>query len=326
MYVIDVIIAVLSEKSALNLILSFAVPFISTFILHFLMYKLLPNRLNIYGLLVLSLIYSMWHTLCISELFGTTYHLFMNIFINAFTYFIVIFLFIGKFWKKLIVWWYFDIIKTLCQAVSYVPVLLVQSSREPSIEWGQVVESVLVDTSMRFLHMAVYLPLFLLVGFLALPIWRKILMQKFNPFYILFFALPLGQIYSLSNVIHPNMGDWIFGVVHSFTADVQTAYHVSSILGLAVSVAASIAILVYILSYDKRAAVEAELHEAKRAMELTQAEHSKINDRREEMEMIRHDFNNQLSSIIQLVRVGEDETAQGLISSLTNEINKTHNS
>jgi len=176
---------------------------------------------------------------------------------------------------------------------------------------------------MMFVHMSAYIPLFLLLGFLSLSVWRKILMHKFDPFYILFFVLPIGQIYSLSNVIHPNMGDWIFGVVHGFIGDINTSYNVMSVLGLSVSVAASIAILVYILFYDKRVAVEAELHEAKHIMELEQAEHNETKERREEMEKIRHDFNNQLASIIQLVRIGDDKTAQGIISALSNELNKS---
>ena len=147
-------------------------------------------------------------------------------------------------------------------------------------------------------------------------------MQKFQPFYILVFVLPLGQIYSLTNVIHPNMGDLIFGVLHGIVGDVWRAYNILSLFGLSVSVAASVIILIYILSYDKRAAIETELNEAKHIMELEQTKHNEAEARREELEKIRHDFNNQLASIIQLVRIGEDDTAQGIITALTNEINK----
>ena len=147
-------------------------------------------------------------------------------------------------------------------------------------------------------------------------------MQKFHPFYMLFFALPMGQVYSLANVIHPNMGDWFFGILYGFVADVQTAYIILSLFGLSISLIASIAVFIYIFTHDKRAAIEAELHETKRVMELEQARHSETEKRREELEKVRHDFNNQLASVIQLVRVGEDSTAQGIISALTNEINR----
>ena len=43
---------------------------------------------------------------------------------------------------------------------------------------------------------AVGIPLFLLLGYLSLAIWRGILMRKFQPFYIFLLALPLGVKYS----------------------------------------------------------------------------------------------------------------------------------
>jgi sensor histidine kinase regulating citrate/malate metabolism len=56
-------------------------------------------------------------------------------------------------------------------------------------------------------------------------------------------------------------------------------------------------------------------------MELEQARYGEVEKRSEELAKIRHDFNNQLASIIQLVRTGEDGAAQEMISALTNEIN-----
>ena len=317
----DVILSTLLEKTVPILILSFATPFISAFLIHYLMCKVLPNRLNIYGLLVIALIYTLWYNLRFPDLFGTGYHMFMTIFANLSTGFIVIFLFKGPFWKKFLVWWYFEIIKTLCQAVAYVPILLLRGNYDFGGEWAKVVASVGTDPLMKSLHTTVFISLFILFGFLSLAIWRRILMKKFDPFYILVFALPLGQVYSLSNVIHPNMGDWVFGVLHSIVDDVWTAYNMLSLFGLSMSLAASIAILVYILSYDKKAEIEAELFEARREMELEQAKFKETEERRDELEKVRHDFNNQLSSIIQLVRVGEDSDAQDIISALTNELN-----
>ena len=317
----EAIVNNLLDMGTANLILSFAVPFISSFIIYYLMCKLLPNRLNIYGLLTLSLIYTLWYNLRSPELLGTSYHLFMNIFINAFTYSIVIFLFKGKFFKKLIVWWYFDIIKTMCQTVSYVPVLLLHSHNGTGGQWALVVLSVETDASMKFLHMSVFIPLFLLLGFLSLSIWRGILMRKFHPFYLLFLALPMGIKYSLSNVFRPGMGDWFLGILINFT-DLETSYYILSLFGISIGLAATITIFYYILSYDKRAAIEAELAEAKYVMELEQARFSETEKRSEELAKIRHDFNNQLASITQLVRSGEDGAAREIISALTNEINR----
>jgi sensor histidine kinase YesM len=321
----DTVMMNLLDMGALNLILSLAEPFFSAFIIYYFMRKLLPTRLNIYAICALSLIYTLWVNSRNPELFGTGYHLFMNLFINAFTYFIVIFLFKGKFWKNLIVWWYFDIIKRMCEAVSYVPVLIYRVNRGFGGEWAQVVSSVESDAMLKLLHMAACISLFLLLGFLSLTIWRGILMRKFHPFYLLFFALPMGQIYSLAQVIPASMGDWFFGILSIFVDDVATAYNILSIFGISISLAASAAILYYVLSHDKRAAVEAELREAKRVMEFEQARYGEMEKRSEELAKIRHDFNNQLASIVQLVRAGEDDTAQEIISALTNELNGVQN-
>jgi len=99
----------LFENGTAYFILSFAEPFFHTFILYYLMRKLMPNRLNIYVLIIIAILYALWFNIRTSELYGTNYHLIMNFLANGLTYFIVIFLFKGKLWKKLIVWWYFDL-------------------------------------------------------------------------------------------------------------------------------------------------------------------------------------------------------------------------
>lgn len=317
----NALIASLLEQGAPYLMLSLAVPFVSAFFIYFFMRKLLQTRLNLFALLGMALVYTLWYNLRSPDLFGTGYHLFMNIFINVWQYFIIIFLFKGKFWKKLIVWWYFDIVKTMCQAAAYVPVLLYHTGRGTGSEWAQVLLSVETDVAVKLLHTAAFLPLFVLMGYLSLAIWRRILMQKFYPFYLLFIALPMGLRYSFARVIRPNMGDMYLVLLVGLGADTETAYYILSLYGIAVAIAASVAILYYILSDDKRTAIEAELREAKRVMEREQAQYSEMERRSEELERIRHDFNNQLSSIIQLVHAGEDGTAREIVGELTYEIN-----
>ncbi|MDR1615397.1 MAG: hypothetical protein LBR98_00015 [Syntrophomonadaceae bacterium] len=313
----------LLEMGLPNLILSFVEPFLSSFTIYFFMRKLLPTRLNFYALFTLSFIYALWFNLRTPDLLGTAYHFGMNMFINAFTYFIIIFLFQGKFWRKLIVWWYFDIIKTMCQAVAYVPILLYYVDRGFGSEWIHVVTSVESGTALRFVFIFTFISLFLLLGFLSLTIWRRILMRKFHPFYLLFIALPMGFKYSLAHVIPPNMGDWFLGIASIFVDDVSIAYNILSLFGISISLVASTAVLYYVLSYDKRAAIEAELGEAKRMMELEQARYSEMEQRSEELAKIRHDFNNQLASIVQLVHTGEDNAARDMIHALSLEIAET---
>ena len=326
----DATIKVLFEADIFHLIAVFAKYFITTFLVYYFMYKLLPNRLNIFMLIFLAIIYSLWSCLNWTsfyqaiDIFGSAYHFWMNMFINALTLSVIIFLFKGKLWKKIIVWWYFDVIKTLCEVVAYVPVLLYHTNKDINSDWAQIVLTVETNYMMKLFHISVMIPLFLLIGYLSLSIWRGILMRKFRPYYLFLIALPMGIKYSFSNVFHPGMGDWFLGILINFT-DFETSYYFLSLFGVFLSLAASLAILYYILSYDKRAAIETELQEAKRVMELEQARYSEVEKRSEEMAKIRHDFNNQLASIFELVKAGEDSTAQRIISSLSSEINREQN-
>ena len=322
------VIAYLHEMDILLLFAVVCKFFFHALLVYYFMYKLLPNRLNIYTLIILSLIYTLWSCLNwgssygTTDNFGTAYHFWMNMFINAWTYFVVLFLFRGKLFKRLLVWWYFDVTKTMCEVVAYAPVMLYHAYKGLGNDWAQIVMSVESDTAQKLLHMSVTIPLFLLLGYLSLAIWRGILMRKFQPFYIFLLALPLGVKYSLSSVFHPAMGDWFLGILINFT-DIESSYYILSLFGIFVGIVASIAVFYYILSQDKRAAIEAELMEAKRLAELEHARYSEVEKRSEELAKLRHDFNNQLASIVQLVRAGEDSTAQEIISALDNEINST---
>jgi len=311
---------------ALHLFISFVRFFFYAIIVYYFMSRLLPHRLNIYGLITISLVYSLWAVLRRSTAFyGTAYHFWMNVFINVWTIFILLFFYQGKFWKRAIVYWYFDILRTLCEAMAVVAVLLYNAHLGSYREWAGIISSLDSSITVTLLYMLVFFPLFLLLGTLSLRIWRKALLQKFQPFYLLFIALPMGQRYSLALVIYPNMGDIIFGVMINFVKDLTAVYYILALFGISISLVATVAILHYVLSYNKREAVEAELRETKRTMEREQAHYRELEQRSEELVKIRHDFNNQLASIIQLTRLGENGSAQEIIDSLAREIGNTEN-
>lgn len=321
----DAVVVNLLEHGVPNLVVSFGVFFFFEMMVYYFMCKLLPNRLNIYVLIALSLVYALWSNLRAPALFGTGYHLWMNLFINVWTIFILIFFYRGKFWRRVIVYWYFDIIKTMCEAIAYVPIMLYHAHRGFRGEWDSIVSSVTSNAMLRLLYLFTFLFLFVLLGFLSLKIWRRLLLQKFQPFYLLFIVLPMGQRYSFAHVLHPNMGDLIFGILVRFSTDLTTIYHILALFGISISLVATVAILYYVLSYNKRGAIEAELRETKRVMELEQAHYRQLEQRSEELAKIRHDFNNQLASVTQLVRSGDSASAQALIGALSQEINNTNN-
>ena len=232
---------------------------------------------------------------------------------------VLLFLFQGKFWQRLIVYWYFDIIKVICETAAFVPILLFRGYHG---EWAEILSFVESNTSLKTFYMLTFLALFLLVGFFSLKMWRRLLLKSFQPLYLLFIALPMGQIYSFALVIHPNMGDLIFGILINFTSNVGTLYYILAIFGILLCLASDLVLLVYAISQEKRTALEAELHEIRHHMALERSHYRELERRREELAKIRHDFNNQLASIGQLIRSGEKNAAQNLIDSLEAEIKK----
>lgn len=319
------IITGILQRDVLDILLSFARPFSIAFIGYYFMYKLIPSRLNIYGIIAIASIYGMWFIVGdqSSYLYGTNFHLWMNIFINTLTNVTVIFLYKGKLWRKVIVYWYFQIIHMMCETISFIPILLYYSHQGHYGQWADVVLFMESNMILRFLYILAIPVLFILLGFLSLRIWRKILLQKFQPFYLLFIVLPIGQMYTLTSVIHPSMGDLFFGATLFFVGDVEQSYYILAVIGATVALAASIALFYYIFSHEKKAAIEAELMETKRIMELEQAHYLEIERQSEKMTTIRHDFNTQLASIIQLVRTGEAISAQEMINDLSKEIKET---
>lgn len=316
------VIASFLEMSGPEILLNLAEPFLYAYIHYYLLRKLLDNRINNYALIAIALSYTLWFILRPHELLGTSYHLWMNIFINVWTQCIVIFLYKGKYWRKIIVWWYFGTISEICQAVAYVPILLIQAANGFYGEWSVVVSLTDTNVLLKSLHILSYLALFLYIGSMSVKIWRGILMEKFQPFYLLLLLLPLGQKAALSLVVHPGMGDWVFGIMLAFISDTELIYNILSLFGIGVCLVIDIAILFYALSHEKRAAIEAELNETKRVMELEQARFAEVEKRGEELAKIRHDLNNQLMSVIQLVRVGEDSAAKDMLDALAAEVNR----
>lgn len=318
----DVIVASILEKDAPNLLLSLADSFFHQFTVFYFMRKLLPNRLNIFALSVLALVYSLWFNLATPAFFGTTYHFWMNIFVNSLTWFVIIFQFHGKVWSKVMTYWYFDMLKTMCQTASYVPIMLYRMNLGFDGGWSEIRASVSSDYVQKLVCLSVLIFMFLFLGHMSLKIWRGLLLQKFQPFYLLFLILPFGQKYSFARVFIPGMGDVIFGVMINFIGDVGTIYQMLALFGIFACIVADIAIVFFIYSHDKKAAAEAELQEAKRVMELAQAEYDEVEKQGDELAKIRHDFNNQLMGVIQLVAVGENTAAEEIIDALSGEINR----
>lgn len=76
-------------------------------------------------------------------------------------------------------------------------------------------------------------------------------------------------------------------------------------------------LLYYVVSLEKKNALEAELRDIHYTMELEQSHYRAVEARREELARIRHDFNNQLAAISALLQSGDRADAQTMLSQLS---------
>lgn len=320
------ILSAFYDRSVLDIAISLCRYFFPVWIGYYFMRKLLPNRLNAFSLIAISLVYTLWFNLRTPALYGTVFHFWMNIFVNAWTYFVLLFLFKGELWKRLIIYWFFDTIKVMCEASAFAPILMYQSYHGYNDRWSDMMAVIESSTMLKIFYMLVFCSVLLLLGSLSVKIWRKLLLQKFQPFYLLLIALPIGQGYSLALVIHPGMGSLLTGALMGIGLDVDASYSIHSLLGILICIVSDIAIFFYAIALEKKAFLDKELSETRRQMEMEQVKYRDIERQSEELTKIRHDFNNQLASIARMVRSGEGDAARDLSDSLSRLINKPNNS
>lgn len=86
---------------------------------------------------------------------------------------------------------------------------------------------------------------------------------------------------------------------------------------------ATVILLYYIVSLEEKDILREQVRELRHAMELEQAHYRLVEERREELARIRHDFNNHLSAIGRLVAGGELEDAQRMVTLLRENIAAT---
>ena len=251
--------------------------------------KILPRRFSFWICVsVIAII-----TIIISVVIEMFSHLpyFVLVMVNSSALLLItLYLFRGKLWGRVIAFVYFYMAARLCSAV------------------GLAIYSIIFEAGPEevvpvIVGMGVSLLLYILFGFLSVSMWRKIPAHRLQPFYMLFVVLQLSQ--SLISL--------------HFSPTIPTEI---MLISAAIFLIGSAVLFFFVLSHEKNGILEAELNETRRKVELEQTRHKEFETRRDEMAKIRHDFNNQLASIIQLVRVGEDKTAQEIIDALTDEINQ----
>jgi signal transduction histidine kinase len=208
---------------------------------------------------------------------------------------ILAFLFQGAIWKKTAVFIYFAMLIMLADALA---------GTIASYSYGGFGWLAVRDIYHTAIHTVLFTITVLLAGSASVLILRMIVLRKFQPFYFLFFILPLSQLL----------------IIHSYVYSFHIAIFFLSVV---LCVITDLVLLVYTISQEKKTALEEELREARHVMELEQSHYAAVEQHREELTKIRHDFNNQLSVISQLFQSGEGTTAHEMIAALTAEIIKT---
>lgn len=143
-----------------------------------------------------------------------------------------------------------------------------------------------------------------LIASVSVLLLRAASSRRFRLSDLLYLTFPVSQVIlifcSIFNILN---GVWMIGIV--------------------LSLGAELALLGYTTSQEKKEALEEELREIRHRMELEHVHYQAVEAQQEEIARIRHDFNNQLAAIGQLVRQGESGDAQHMIRQLSEEIGRT---
>jgi len=166
--------------------------------------------------------------------------------------------------------------------------------------WGPATYSILPIIMVSLIFIVV----FLLCGALLVGLWDKILIKGWVRYFSIFLLL---RVFSL-------------GTLLTFTYAYDLQY--LGMISIAVSLGLDIGLLVYIISFEKTTEIENELQEIKRELELEAIRFKAIESQSEKMAKLRHDFNNQLAAITQLIRLQEQETAKEMFEDIDKEVNQ----
>jgi len=135
-------------------------------------------------------------------------------------------------------------------------------------------------------------------------VWRIATARRVPVSMYLFFVLPVGQFLMLYSI---SFEEW----------------SIFWLMGLVLSLAANALILAYTISQEKTTAAQEELRDTQHEIELEKSHYEAVQQRMEELEVIRKDFNKKLETVANLAREGEDASARDNIALLAEKINST---
>lgn len=263
-------------------------------ILFFSIGQFFPTRLNSWKLILLSAAFSLG---TIPKLiFGLVSHITLMINLAGLVCLISVpfWLYKGTLWKKLVTSFYFFMLQFMSDALA----------SSFFLQADYTTDSPFLTPEVYFRYIIISTIIWASSAFISILILRMISIKKFKPFYLLFFLYPSSLLLLVLGFTY-RLESW------SWTA--------GALLGLT----AEFALLFYTIRQEQKAELEAELEAVRHTLELEQAHYEMVEERREELAKIRHDFNNHLAAISRLVRSGQKNDAQELIRRLTLDIEQT---
>ena len=254
--------------------------------------QVLPNKLNAWKIIAISIVIGAISN--VKTIFDMGTPVFVLIGIISFiliTYGIPTLFFTGKLWRRYVVFTFFSVIIISSDALSTSIITAIYGNTD----------ILLTEMTPLLIYSGFAFAIYILVGSVSVFVWKMIAARRFQPYYLLFFILPIGQLITL----------------YSF---MFSTWSILWFLGVFIALIADLVLLVYTISLENKTALEEELRETRHVMELEQSHYREVEQRREELARIRHDINNQLASIGQLIRMGEEVHAQEMIADLSEEI------
>lgn len=208
-------------------------------------------------------------------------------------------LFRGSVWKRLAV----NLSLFACQMLGEMTVsaTLLPLEEIPAVDIARSILPILLPYSLVTLAVQA-------VGSCAVLFFAKALgARRFSRLYIPAFLFPVSLLGTAYSRIIP-VGPWLFVL--------------SLLLGCG-----ALAALMYLLgSLEEKEALERRLQETRHAMELEQAHYRSVEEQREKLSRLRHDFKNHLASIAALLQSGEEGAARQLIGAVSRAIDETRES
>ena len=277
--------------------IAYLMPAVSYGVLLFFMSRLFPSRLKLWQLTLMALLFPIGN---LPKLFWGSFSLIANItrivYIPIGMVLCPLLAFRGSVWRRLAVNLSLFASQMLGEATATTVFIGVKMTAEIDI----VRDIIPIMPPYYLVTFGVNIAADCAVVFFA----KALEFKRFSRLYIPAFLFPLSLMGTVYASVTP-ASSWMFLI--------------SLLLGCGALTA-----LMYLLgSLEEKQELEIQLQETRHALELDQAHYRNIEEQREKLSHIRHDFKNQLASISALLQMGEEQEARDMIGSVSRMIDET---